>query len=134
MKYLLDSNTCIRYLNGRSPQLRAKFLTVSDQDIALCSVVKAEMFAGSQKSQFPQRSLATQMTFFNRFISLPFDDNAATEYGRLRAFLETRGTPISANDMLIAAIALAHDLVLVTHNINEFGRVPDLIIEDWETT
>jgi tRNA(fMet)-specific endonuclease VapC len=132
MIYLLDTNTCIRYLNGRVLQLRTKFLAVSDRDIAVCSIVKAEMFAGAAKSQFPERSRQKQVAFLNRFVSLPFDDAAATEYGTLRAHLERHGTPISANDMLIAAIALANNLILVTHNTAEFSRVPGLKIEDWE--
>jgi tRNA(fMet)-specific endonuclease VapC len=132
MTYLLDTNTCIRYLNGRAPHLRTKFLSVSDGDIAVCSIVKAEMFAGAAKSQFPERSREKHVTFLNRFASLPFDDAAATEYGTLRAYLERQGTPSSANDMLIAAIALANNLILVTHNTAEFSRVPGLKIEDWE--
>jgi tRNA(fMet)-specific endonuclease VapC len=63
--------------------------------------------------------------------SFPFDDAAAEEYGRLRAALAAQGTPIGPNDMMIAAIALAHDLTLVTHNIREFGRVKNQNLEDW---
>jgi tRNA(fMet)-specific endonuclease VapC len=132
MIYLLDTNTCIQYLNGRIPQLRTKFLSVTDEDIAVCSIIKAEMFAGAAKSQFPERSREKQLDFLNRFFSLPFDDAAATEYGTLRAHLERQGTPISANDMLIAAIALANNLILVTHNTTEFTRLPGLKFEDWE--
>jgi tRNA(fMet)-specific endonuclease VapC len=63
---------------------------------------------------------------------LPFDDAAAEAYGRLRAELARRGTPIGPNDLMIAAIALAHDLTLVTHNTAEFSRVSGLRLEDWE--
>lgn len=128
MKYLLDTNTCIRYMNGRAPKLRAKFLTIQRADIVLCSVVKAEMLYGAS----PARSLAKQLRFFKEFVSLPFDDRAAVIYGRIRARLKIRGTPIGANDLLIAAIAIANDLILVTHNIKEFSRIDDLAIEDWE--
>src|SRR5688572_12422270 len=104
MKYLLDTNTCIRFLNGRVPQVRKHFYKHDAADIALCSVVKAEMLAGAMKSQTPQATLANQREFFKRFESLPFDDAVAEEYARLRAYLETHGTPIGGNDMLIAAI------------------------------
>jgi tRNA(fMet)-specific endonuclease VapC len=67
------------------------------------------------------------------FPSLPFDDEAAEHYGRIRAELTTEGTPIGGNDFLIAAIALANGLTLVTHNTREFARVTGLTIEDWET-
>ena len=64
MKYLLDTNTCIRYINGRAPNIRQKMLAVQDTDIAVCSVTKAEMYTGSRRSQFPQRSRAKQDAFF----------------------------------------------------------------------
>jgi tRNA(fMet)-specific endonuclease VapC len=67
-----------------------------------------------------------------RFLSLPFDDAAAEQYGRIRADLTARGLTIGGNDMLIAAIALANGCTLVTHNTAEFSRVPDLVIEDWQ--
>lgn len=65
-------------------------------------------------------------------VSLPFDDRAADEYGRIRAYLARLGTPIGPNDLLIAAIALANNATLVTHNTTEFNRVPGLTIVDWE--
>jgi tRNA(fMet)-specific endonuclease VapC len=65
---------------------------------------------------------------------LPFSDAAADVYGRIRADLETRGTPIGGNDLLIASIALVYGLTLVTHNTREFGRVTGLLLEDWEAT
>lgn len=132
MKYLLDTNTCIRYLNGRAPAIREKMLTVNDIDVAVSAITKGEMFAGSARSQKPQQSRARQDAFFIRFVSLPFDDEAANEFGRIRAALEAAGTPIGPYDMQIAAIALAHDLIVVTHNTREFGRIEGLQIEDWE--
>jgi tRNA(fMet)-specific endonuclease VapC len=132
MRYLLDTNTCIRFLNGRSPGIRQRFLVVRDEDIALSSVVKAEMLAGAKKSRFPEANVLQQQTFFRRFRSLPFDDEAALAYGQLRAHLEQQGTPIGANEMLIAATALTHQLILVSHNTREFERVPGLQLEDWE--
>jgi tRNA(fMet)-specific endonuclease VapC len=68
----------------------------------------------------------------NRFISLPFDDQSAIIYGQIRAQLVASGTPIGPNDLLIASIALANNLILVTHNTREFSRVEDLRLEDWE--
>jgi tRNA(fMet)-specific endonuclease VapC len=76
--------------------------------------------------------LALYQEFFSELISLPFDGNAAEVYGRIRARLEALGTPISPNDLQIAAIALANNLILVTHNTREFSRVEGLHLEDWE--
>jgi tRNA(fMet)-specific endonuclease VapC len=80
----------------------------------------------------PAPRLAELERFFSAMTSLPMDDAAAYEYGRIRAHLELRGTPIGSYDMLIASIALANDLTVVTHNTAEFGRVPGLAIEDWQ--
>lgn len=132
MKYLLDTNVCIRFLNGRSERIREQISIQDPLDIVLCSVVKAELFYGAMKSQNPQRNLAKQREFVDYFISLPFDDEAAIQYGKIRSELEKAGTPIGPNDTLIAAIAQANDLILVTHNLREFGRINDLQLEDWD--
>ena len=132
MTYLLDTNTCIRYLNGRAIQVRERLRTLAVQEICVCAVVKAELYAGAMKSSDPATTLAKQRSFLDQFASLPFDDAAAEVYGRLRAHLEQRGTPIGPYDLMIAAIALAHSASLVTHNTREFSRVPGLRLEDWE--
>ncbi len=132
MTYLLDTNTCIRYLNGRSSNVVAKVRATAPSDIAVCAVVKAELFAGAAKSQNPAKNLATQQAFLNQFVSFPFDDVAAAIYGPMRAALEKAGTPIGPNDLLIATIALANSLTLVTHNTREFTRLSGLTLEDWE--
>lgn len=132
MKYLLDTNTCIRVINGRSLQVRQKFQRTPTLDMVVCSVVKAELFLGTAKSQTPIQSSDKLLFFLSQFQSLPFDDEAAAIYGKIRATMERAGTPIGSLDMLIAAIALSNDLILVTHNTREFSRVGGLKLEDWE--
>jgi len=132
MTYLLDTNTCIRYINGRAPQIREHMRNIADTDIAICTITRGEMYAGSARSDTPQRSRAKQDAFFIRFASLSFDEAAADEFGRIRAALETAGTPIGPYDMQIAAIAMVHNLIVVTHNTREFGRIAGLNLEDWE--
>jgi tRNA(fMet)-specific endonuclease VapC len=132
MKYLLDTNACIRFINGRAPRLRAKMATIARSEIAVSTISKAEMYYGSAKSQTPERSREKQLDFLETIATLPFDELAAVEYGRLRRELEIAGTPIGGNDMLIAASAIAHQLILVTHNTAEFARIPNLKLEDWE--
>lgn len=132
MIWLLDTNTCIRYLNERSPALRKRVENSDPNDLAVCSVVRAELFYGAAKSNRPAQNHDEQELFLSRFVSLPFDDQCAEEYARLRADLERRGTPIGPNDLLIAAIALANDVILVTHNTSEFSRISGLKLEDWE--
>ena len=132
MSYLLDTNTCIRYLNGTSDNIRNKFELHNSTDLYLCSVVKAELLFGAYKSGNPEKNLNKVNQFFEPFISLPFEDNSAVFYGKIRSELEKKGTPIGPNDLLIASIALSYNLTLVTHNIREFSRAPELNIEDWE--
>lgn len=132
MKYLLDTNVCIIYLKGRNLNLKHKLESVSIQEIAVCSIVKAELCFGAMKSSNPERNFALQQAFLDQFVSLPFDDLAATTFGVIRSQLEIKGTPIGAYDLQIAAIALANNLTLVTHNTQEFRRVEGLQVEDWE--
>lgn len=132
MKYLLDTNTCIRYLNQRSESIIQRMRSESPDDLVVCSVTRAELFYGAMKSTHPERTAAQQHEFLAPLATLPFDDRAAQHYGLIRANLERAGTPIGPNDLMIAAIALAHDLIVVTHNSREFERVLTLRIEDWE--
>ena len=132
MTYLLDTNTCIRYLNGRSPAVKNRLEALAPADVGLCAVVKAELAYGAARSHDPERTMVKVAAFWGPFTSLPFDDSCADTYGRIRAQLEQVGTPIGANDLMIAAIAVAHGLTLVTHNTREFERVPGLSLTDWE--
>lgn len=132
MKYSLDTNVCIRIINNRSPEARTNLLVHSPDDIVVCSIVRAELFYGAAKSQTPEATRRKQEVFLRLFATLPFDDEVAVTYGKIRAHLEQAGTPIGPLDMQIAAIAVTHGLTLVTHNIREFSRVADLLLEDWE--
>lgn len=134
MIYLLDTNVCVMYLNGRSVAIRDKIQETNTQDIVVCSVVKAELFYGALRGNNPERNLARQQEFLNRFVSLPFDDAAAAIFSIIRAQLAALGTPIGAYDLQIASIALVNNLTLVSHNTSEFSRVEELRIEDWEVT
>jgi tRNA(fMet)-specific endonuclease VapC len=134
MKYLLDTNTCIRYLNGRSLQIRTKLPTIPLQDVGVSIITKAELYYGSAKSQTPERSREKQVEFLKTTQTVLFDEQSALIYGDIRAYLDKQGTPIGSNDLLIASISLAYDLILVTHNTREFNRVPNLKLEDWEAT
>lgn len=133
MTYLLDTNVCIRYLNGRAPSVQRRLRQLRPADVVACSIVKAELFYGSRRSHDPVRSLMVQREFLKPYRSLPFDDAAAEIAGLVRAQLADRGTPIGPYDVQISAIALANDCTLVTHNVREFSRVSDLMIEDWES-
>ncbi|MBE9113953.1 type II toxin-antitoxin system VapC family toxin [Nodosilinea sp. LEGE 07298] len=132
MRYLLDTNVCVMFLNGRSALVRDRLLSTPTEAMVICSVVKAELFYGALRSNNPAQTLARQQLFLKQFTSLPFDDGAALAAGRIRASLASSGTPIGPYDLQIAAIAQINNLILVTHNTREFERVDGLQIEDWE--
>ena len=93
--YLLDTNVCIVYLKGISEKVKSRIDDLEAEQIAVCSVVKAELFYGSMKSKNPEKNLNIQKSFLSQFVSLPFDDSCAEIYGKVRADLEKQGTPIS---------------------------------------
>ncbi len=131
MKYLLDTNICICFIKSNDRALIKKMESLLPTDIALCSMVKAELLYGARKSQHVEKNLVTLMNFFKPFSSIPFDDRAAEFYGTNRVILERAGTPIGQADLLISSIALAYDLTVVTRNQREFSRVPSLKFEAW---
>ena len=131
--YLLDSNVCIHLLNNRHAQIELHFRNSSPSEIALCSVIKAELLFGARHSKRVEANLQLLNHFFAPLSSLPFDDRCAEEYGLIRADLSAQGKIIGPNDLLIAAIARAHDAVLVTHNTKEFSRITGLRLEDWQS-
>ena len=133
MKWMLDTNACIRHLNGRAPAVTGRLNSLPAADIVVCSIVRAELFFGSARSSNPAASRRIEERFLALFRSLPFDDAAAEHYAQVRALLESRGTPIGSNDIMIAVIALNHGLTLVTNNVREFSRVPGLSFEDRES-
>ncbi len=129
--FLLDTNICIHLLNQADARVRSHFEKRSPMEIALCSVVKAELWFGAWRSTRADANLQRLRTFFAPLHSLPFDDRCAEHYGSIRADLAARGCPIGPNDLLIAATARAHEAVLVTNNTREFDRIAGLAIEDW---
>jgi len=130
--YLLDTNACIRLLNGTSPALVARMVGSDPAQIALCSIVKAELLYGARRSSRRADNLRLLESFFEPLASLPFDDACAERYGIIRSELESAGTPIGPNDLMIAATAVAHGATLVTNNVKEFSRVAGLRLEDWQ--
>ncbi|MCK6531562.1 MAG: type II toxin-antitoxin system VapC family toxin [Polyangiaceae bacterium] len=131
MSLLLDTNICIGFLNQKDAKLKARIQRTAPGELRLCSVVKAELLFGARNGSRAPENLRRLDRFFKAFESLPFDDDAAHEYGLLRTELRRAGKPIGANDMLIAAIALAHRATLVTRDDDDFLRVPGLRVESW---
>ena len=132
MAWLLDTNAWIIYLKSPQSSIRTRLQSLQPSDVLLCSVVKAELLHGAEKYGNRERRLTLLHELFAPYASLPFDDPAAAVYGRMRHELEVAGNVIGPNDLIIAAIALANNHTLVTHNQTEFSRVRGLAIEDWQ--
>lgn len=130
--YLLDTNTCIQLLNEGSETVRQNMQAHPPSEIAICSVVKAELLYGARHSRRIEANLRLLERFFIPLASLSFDDRCAEDYAVIRAQLAAQGQPIGPNDLMIAATARTHDAVLVTHNHREFNRVAGLRLTDWE--
>ena len=131
MKYMLDTNTCIFAING-SGQVRLRFTEEHKSGIAISAITEAELWFGIENSKYIEKNTGILCTFLATVVTLPFDTHAAAVYGRVRAELKRAGTPIGERDTLIAAHAKAAQLTLVTNNTGEFGRVKDLVLEDWK--
>jgi tRNA(fMet)-specific endonuclease VapC len=129
--YLLDTSPCIEILRDRSSKIRQQLEKHDPTDIYLCSIVVAELLYGARKSDHVAKNLALVKEFCAPFVSLPFDDRCADQYATIRADLERIGMIIGANDLFIGAIAKTYDLILVTHNTEEFSRIGGLQLEDW---
>jgi tRNA(fMet)-specific endonuclease VapC len=132
MIYLLDTNACIRILNGSSESLAKRLALTPPSRIRLCSIVKMELLNGAHRSSKAASNLQKLRRFFAPLKSFPFDDSVAERAALIRSELELQGTPIGPMDTLIAATALEHEATLVTHNIREFSRISTLRWEDWE--
>lgn len=131
LKYLLDTNLCIRVLRDRPKGLRERF-NAEASSLSISSVVLYELLYGAAKSARPAENRHAVEAFAARLEVLDFDDDAAAHAGEIRADLERQGTPIGSYDLLIAGHARSRGLVVVTGNLAEFRRVEGLRCEDWE--
>jgi tRNA(fMet)-specific endonuclease VapC len=131
LKYLLDTDICVHLIRARTPRLRGKFEELETGQLGLSLITVAELRFGADNSSDPERHHAQLSQFLCAFELLDFDSEAAGHYGQIRSYLQRKGTPIGSLDMLIAAQARARRITLVTHNVREFKRVPDLAIEIW---
>jgi tRNA(fMet)-specific endonuclease VapC len=129
-RYLLDSNILSDLLRNPHGLIAEGIRHVGPDAVCTSVIVAAELRYGGAKRMSVQ--LITRIEVILAALEvMPFDDDASHEYAHLRAELEGRGQPIGANDLLIAAHALATKTILVTHNTREFGRVRGLRVEDW---
>ena len=129
--FLLDTNICIYIAKRRPPEVLARFESLQPDEAALSVITYGELRLGAEKSMSRTAALERleRLTEWVPVLSLPQD--AAVHYGIIRATLELQGRPIGANDLWIAAHALAGQLTLISNNTREFKRIPGLLLEDW---
>jgi tRNA(fMet)-specific endonuclease VapC len=130
LRFLLDTNLCIRVLLDRTPSLREKF-NLEAESLATSTIVLTELLHGAAKSARPEVNRREVENFAARLEVLPFDDAAAHHAADIRATLERQGRPIGGYDVLIAGHARSRALIVVTGNRGEFDRVAGLRCEDW---
>lgn len=131
MQFLLDTNAVISLIGQKSEGLVSRVLESSEGTIGVSTVVVHELYFGAYKSQRVSFNLETLRLLLADFVFVEFELEDARTSGEIRAALAAKGTPIGPYDVLIAGQAKARDLILVTNNVGEFGRVEGLRIEDW---
>ena len=131
MRYLLDTNICIQIIRRKPSELLSRLTALPVGDVGLSAITAAELHVGVQKSRDPARNAEALTMFLLPLEIADFDCAAAEAYGRIRVMLEAIGTPIGPLDTLIAGHAVSLNTTLVTDNVAEFSRVPDLRIENW---
>jgi tRNA(fMet)-specific endonuclease VapC len=131
MKYLLDTNICIQIIRQKPAGLLSHLTALPVGDVGLSAFTVAELQVGVRKSRDPGRNADALTQFLLPLEIAAFDYAAAEAYGRIRAALESAGAPIGPLDTLIASHAVSLNATLVTDNVAEFSRVPDLRIENW---
>ncbi len=133
MKYLLDTNLCIEIIRHPQSPLALRFEGVADEEIVISTIVAGELLAGPLRLKRPLSDVEAVRAFLNGVNALSFDMNCARVFAQLSATLIDAGTPVGGLDLAIAATAIHHKLILITHNAGEFSRVPGLQFEDWQS-
>jgi tRNA(fMet)-specific endonuclease VapC len=130
-RYMLDTSAWVQVMRPRPSSVQERYLGLRSSEIVVSPIVLGELHVGWRKSARAAANRAVLEAHLRGLEVAPLDASVAERYGEIRAHLEAAGTPISANDLWIAAHALATACVLVTGNVREFDRVPHLRVEDW---
>ena len=131
MTYMLDTNICIYAMKKKPEKVLQRLQDELEDGVCISSITLAELEYGMKHSSAPLQNEQALLRFLLPLSILPFGPAAASEYGEIRSYLQSRGTMIGPLDMLIAGHARAEGMILVTNNVREFERVPDLQIENW---
>ena len=133
MMFLIDTNICIYIMNDHPPQVIQKFRKIGVGNICISSITVSELQYGAYKSKQIKKNIKRLDEFLSPFEIISYDESASIHYGKIRSYLEKKGTIIGPLDMLIAAHALSEKLTVITNNEKEFKRVKGLKVENWAT-
>jgi tRNA(fMet)-specific endonuclease VapC len=131
VEFVLDTNICIYIIRQKPVEVFEKFKTLNIGSVGLSVITLSELNYGVEKSAFPGKNFDALRRFVTPLEILDFDQNAAFEYGKIRTYLEKQGAIIGSMDLLIAAHTKSINACLVTNNMKEFSRIPELKIENW---
>jgi tRNA(fMet)-specific endonuclease VapC len=131
LNFFLDTNIIIYFLKGLHPTIRDTLQRLNPNNVKIPSIVKAELLYGAEKSNQKVQNTLKIKQFLEPFEVISFDDKCTTTYSLIRASLESKGSIIGPNDIIIASTVLANNGTLVTHNVKEFMRIKNLKIENW---
>ncbi len=129
--YLIDTNICIYAINGKNENLTKHLLSIHPEEICISSVTVGELEYGAEKSKWGDRTRTVLRAFVANYTVLPFSEEDARLFGKIRAELAKQGTPIGAYDVMIGAQGISRGMTVVTHNTAEFSRIPEIVLEDW---
>jgi len=129
--YVLDTDHCIEILRGNSKVVAKLKALGEDIEVYTTIISAAELFYGARRSLKPEQSLREVKALLQDVPVLDVDLSSAERYGQLKAHLSEKGEVIADNDLFIASIILSRGLILVTHNIQHYARIPNLRLEDW---
>jgi tRNA(fMet)-specific endonuclease VapC len=129
MSFLLDTNICSAHMR-RPGGLAHRFMQYNSR-LAIPTIVLAELYAGAYRHPNPARLLLLIEDLLREVNVLDFDAECAEQFGKLRGALLQQGVSVSVPDLMIAAVALVHDLTLVTHNTSDFECISNIRLENW---
>ena len=130
MKYLLDTDICIYWLKGKAT-VRAKIEQIDRSDIAICVITATELYFGAYNSNKIEQNLKTAENFIQSITVLPLSNDTLKKFGQLKAQFRKAGTPVADFDLLIASVAIAKNLILVTNNTRHYQRITGLNLDNW---
>ena len=131
MRYMLDTNICIYTIKHKPEKVFQRLQEIDPEDICVSSVTYAELVHGVEKSAAVEKNRLALLMLLANIEILNFDVDAADCYGKIKADLDKKGTPIDSLDMMIAGHAMSMGYAVVTNNVKEFSRVQGLILENW---